>query len=331
MQGCNLRDQNIRKQISNEELLLEGSSLMVYTLLREGAHLHKTTSGLNPCTVHLKSAEFKNPNPTVLKLLDAAGSKENMREFSSVNLLQDCAQDFIREHLKQAQPKRNLYFTVPKLGLPQLLQSHLLFHAVQKYHLIPSSEEKEFFKKIEEGDTENTQHLINAGVDVNVQDESDMTGLMIASQAGHGELVEQLIKSGADVNLQNSSGDTAFIYACNDWPVKYQVIQMLLQHDAKINIQGKDGDTALIHLTRETSYTSAQSQKNFQKSRIFSEDIAAMEKYMFTLIDAGADPNLKNDKGHTALILGANLLNVVQKLIRAGADVNCKGKDGKTA
>ena len=158
-----------------------------------------------------------------------------------------------------------------------------------------------------------------------------MTGLMIASQAGHENLIEQLIKSGADVNLQNSSGDTAFIYAFNHWPVKCQVIQMLLQHDAKINIQGKDGDTALIHLTRETSYTLAQSQKNFQKSRIFSEDIAAMEKCMFALIDAGADPNLMNDKGHTALILGANHLNVVQKLIRAGADVNCKGKDGTTA
>ena len=56
-------------------------------------------------------------------------------------------------------------------------------------------------KKIREGDIGNAQHLINTGVDVNIQDENDMTPLMIASQAGHTELVEQLIKSGADVNL----------------------------------------------------------------------------------------------------------------------------------
>ena len=321
------KDQNMQKHISNEVLLLEGASLMVYMLLREGAHLHETKFGLNPCTLHLTpNPTVLNSNPTVLMMLDAAGAKKDIKELSSVNLLQDCARDFIREHLKKTHPERNLYFTVPQLGLPQLLQSSLLFNAVQKHNLVPNTEEKEFLKKIKEGDTANAQHLINAGFNVNVQDENDMTPLMIASQAGQVEIVELLIKSGADVNFQNSSCDTAFIYAFNDWPVKCQVMQMLLKHHADINIQGKDGETALMHLARETSH----SRKNFQ-SRILSEDIAAMEKCMFALIDAGADPNLKNDKGCTALILGANHLNFVQKLIKAGADVNWEDRNETTA
>ena len=180
-----------------EEFLLKGSALMVYTLLREGVHLHKTKSGLNPCTVHLNSEEFNNPYPTVLKLLDAGGAKENIKELTSVNLLQDCVRDCIREHLKQVHPERNLYFTVPQLGLPKKLQSSLLFHAVQHSDLVPNSEEKELLGKIKEGDTKNIQHLINTGVDVNIQDENGMTPLMIAFQTGHIELVEQLIKSGA--------------------------------------------------------------------------------------------------------------------------------------
>ena len=109
-------------------------------------------------------------------------------------------------------------------------------------------------QKIKEGDIENVQHLINAGVDINVQDENDMTPLMIASVAGHKELVEQLIKSGADVNLQNTSGDTALIYAFKDVKNKSTVIylkginhmensqecmQVLLQHDAEINIRAR--------------------------------------------------------------------------------------------
>ena len=307
--------------------------------------MHKTKSGLNPCTVHLTSAESKNPNPTVLKLLYAGGSKENIKLFS-VNLLQYCALDCIREHLKQIHPERNLYFTVPQLGLPQLLQSSLLFNAVQQSDLVPSTEEKakEFLQKIKEGDTENALHLIQAGVDINVQDENDMTALMIASQDGQTDLVVQLIKSGADVNLQNSWGDTALIYAFQELTDKdrrarvkgrnymkkiHECVQMLLQHHAEINIQGKDGDTALMHLARKASAT----WETFQltKYKVYKEDATATKPCMRTIIGKGANPNLKNDKCCTALILGANFLNSVKTMIQAGADVNWKDKEGFTA
>ena len=336
----------MQKQDQNKELVLEGSSLIVYTLLRKGTHLYETRSGLNPCTVHLTSAEFKNPNPTILKLLDAAGfkEKENIKELSSVDHFQACAKDCIREHLKHVHPKRNLYFTVPQLGLPKRLQSSLLLNAVKHSDVIPNNQETKFLQKIKEGDIENVQHLINAGVDINVQDENDMTPLMIASVDGHKELVEQLIKSGADVNLQNTSGDTPLIYAFKDVKNKSAVIylkginhmensqecmQVLLQHDAEINIQGKDGDTALMHLADTASYL-VQFKKS-QSEMNFTRVLTAVEKCVFSLNDAGADPNLKNDNDCTALILGANILNFVKLLIRAGADVNWKDKIGNTA
>ena len=330
-------DQNRRKCLLNDEISLDGSSFMVYTLLREGAHLHKTKSGLNPCTVHLTSAELKDPNPTVLKLLDVARSKENIKKLSSVNLLQDCTQDCIREHLKQTNPEGNLYFTVPQLGLPKRLQSSLLFGAVQKYDLVPNSGEREFLQKIKECDTKSTQLLINTGVDVNVQDENGMTALMIASQGGQTELVEQLIKAGADVNIQNASGDTALIYAFKGSTdtsrlIYEECVQLLIQNHAKVNIQGKDGVTALMHLAKMIScYLRSVSKfgiRNFTKK---PEDLVAMENCMFALMDAGADPNLKNDKGRTALMLSTNSLNFVEEMIKAGADVNWKDKGGSTA
>ena len=198
-------------------------------------------------------------------------------------------------------------------------------------------------QKIREGDTENFQHLINSGVDVNIQDENDKTPLMMASQAGHTELVEELIKSGADVNFQNSSGDTALIYTFKDLIYKYaqtlskstnhmekikDCVQVLLQHNAEINIQGKNGETALMHLARNTSCLLKKPQTLAPDTLV---KLSAMEQCMFGLINTGADPNLKNDKECTALILGANILTFVKKMIKAGADVNWIDKDGKTA
>ena len=108
----------------------------------------------------------------------------------------------------------------------------------------------------------------------------------------------------------------------------HKCMQVLLQHDAEINIQGKNGDTALMHVAYMTLCL-AQSKK----SQVFTRDgtFADMEQCMLSLIDAGADPNLKNDKECTALILGANCLRFVRKVIKVGADVNWMDKNGKTA
>ena len=158
-----------------------------------------------------------------------------------------------------------------------------------------------------------------------------MTPLMIASQAGHVEMVEQLIKSGADVNLRNSSGDTALIYAFNDLSrisvisrnindveKIEECVQLLLKHDADVNIQGIVGDTALMHLARRASHYLELFPNSQFKIKHFTRDekLSVMEKCTFALIDAGADPNLKNDEGHTALIIGANILRFVRKWSR---------------
>ena len=134
----------MQKQDQNKELVLEGSSLIVYTLLRKGTHLYETRSRLNPCTVHLTSAEFKNPKPYNIKavwMLSGFKEKENIKELSSVDHFQACAKDCIREHLEHVHPKRSLYFTVPQLGIPKRLQSSLLLNAVKHSDVIPNNQE----------------------------------------------------------------------------------------------------------------------------------------------------------------------------------------------
>ena len=46
-------------------------------------------------------------------------------------------------------------------------------------------------------------NLIEAGADVNVQDEYGYTALMNASKKGHLEIVEKLLDAGADVNVKS--------------------------------------------------------------------------------------------------------------------------------
>ena len=107
-------------------------------------------------------------------------------------------------------------------------------------------------------------------------------------------------------------------------------MQMLLQHQAEINIQGKDGETALMHIVRKLS-ESQHKNRNIHFSRAQKKEHVANEKHLLDLIDAGADPSLKNERDCTALILGANILNFIKKLLKAGVNVNWKDKHGNTA
>ncbi|MBQ3456291.1 MAG: ankyrin repeat domain-containing protein, partial [Synergistaceae bacterium] len=65
----------------------------------------------------------------------------------------------------------------------------------------------------EEGDTQGIMEAINAGANINAQDNDGKTALMLIAENGHKEIVNVLIKAGADVNAKNKEGMTALILA----------------------------------------------------------------------------------------------------------------------
>ena len=171
----------------------------MFTLLKAGSRLKESSTGLRPATAHLKPTKQGRSNSYVLRMLSAAGedNQERNPSASCVKSLQDLVRDYIRDHLKEIHPETNLYYTVPQLGLPHLLQSYLLFYTLLKNDNVLQEDEKKFLFKTSEGDIESVLNLLEGGVDVNVQDENGMTGLMIASEAGQAEMVEKLINVGA--------------------------------------------------------------------------------------------------------------------------------------
>ena len=100
--------------------------------------------------------------------------------------------------------------------------------------------------------------------------------------------------------------DTALIFASKNNHT--QCVQKLLQYGTKTNVRGNCGDTALMHAA----------------TKEYEETLQA-------LLDNGANPNIINDTGCTALMFCTNNLNCTTMLIKAGANVNWKDKNGKTA
>jgi ankyrin repeat protein len=136
--------------------------------------------------------------------------------------------------------------------------------------------------------------------------------LLEACISGKAEYVRQLIKEeGASlVNMQTlATGDTPLQRATEFGHL--EVVQILLTAGARPNLAGKDGNTPLMHA----------SYRGF-------DEIAAV------LLQNQANPNVSEERyGDTPLILAAwkGHLKVVELLVRAGARVNDKAKDGRTA
>jgi uncharacterized protein len=105
------------------------------------------------------------------------------------------------------------------------------------------------------------------------RNKSGESPLMMASIKGYLDLAQQLIERGADVN---KTGWTPLHYAASGGQVA--VINLLLEHHAYIDASSPNGSTPLM---MAALYGSPGAVK--------------------TLLEAGADPTIKNDLGLTAI------------------------------
>ncbi|HEY6389008.1 MAG TPA: ankyrin repeat domain-containing protein [Candidatus Acidoferrum sp.] len=172
------------------------------------------------------------------------------------------------------------------------------------------------------GNSEVVQLLLSAGLEADSKDKYGDTALMAAAAAGNPESVRLLLKNGAEANATNSRRQTALLSGATgdsgfsvlemgrphaDIPEgkihRDVVVGLLLDAGARINARGWFGETALFSL----------------------EEDAVRE-----LIRRHADLEARNDFGETPLIdtVSGSIADI---LIKAGADINARDKDGKTA
>jgi ankyrin repeat protein len=155
------------------------------------------------------------------------------------------------------------------------------------------------------GDVEMLRALLSAGVK---DPDAKTAALKRASFAGKTDAMRFLIGSGANPTVP----DVLVRAAGSGIPA---VVQEILRYKPDPNSREQDGTTALIACLQ--AYHTKDEHVN-------------LKEVVRTLVDAGADPNIADNKGKTPLIANAWDLEIAQILIAHGANVNARASDGFT-
>ncbi|WP_265023276.1 ankyrin repeat domain-containing protein [Wolbachia endosymbiont (group A) of Epistrophe grossularia] len=173
----------------------------------------------------------------------------------------------------------------------------------------------ELLKAAGRGDIDTVNDLINQGASVNATDQDGKTPLHCAAKNSHEEVVESLLgKDGIDVNLADKNKDTPLHSVLKKGNIDINVLNALLRKEGiDVNLADKNKDTPLHSVLKKDNI-----------------DINVLN----ALLGAeGIDVNIEDKyEKKTPLHLAAqdNNQEIVEDLIRAGADVNKKDKNGDT-
>jgi len=157
----------------------------------------------------------------------------------------------------------------------------------------------------EEGHLDFARVLIEAGADVNAEDNYGFTPLYICAEKGHLDFARDLIEAGADVNAKEDNGWTPLYMCASEGHL--DVARALIEAGADVNAKEDKALTPLYICAEKGHLNVARA-----------------------LIEAGADVNAKDNNGSTPLFFCAlkGHVEVARALIEAGADVNAKVDNG---
>jgi ankyrin repeat protein len=144
------------------------------------------------------------------------------------------------------------------------------------------------------------------------------------------DVITLLVKNGADINARDTNGDTPLLLAA--FYQKLSNTKLLIKAGADVNLQDKKGDTALTTILGCFEFRMRFEPHDTTKQKE-ARDFAILDY----LLSAGANPNIKDMKGNTALHLvpievpGPEQVSAAKDLVKHGADVTAKNNESKTA
>ena len=165
--------------------------------------------------------------------------------------------------------------------------------------------------------------LVELGADPNRPAEDGMTPLVAAAMRDHVPSVKALLEAGANVEQPGLEGFRPLALAIAE--SKYEVAKALIEGGADVSVaSGEDGLTPLMLIAAQTGPAEGA---RFLPGSTRPSDIAKI------LIERGADINAQSKSGITALMVAAthNSAPMIGFLMDAGADPTVKNNLGLTA
>jgi len=175
--------------------------------------------------------------------------------------------------------------------------------------------------------------LIDNGANLDEKNDEGKTAIILASQMGNIEVVELLVKNGANIDEQeeitshNIARRNALMRAIENNYIK--VVELLINNGANLSVSDALGDTPLMLAIHDNNVEIVKLLlEKIIKNREKIKDKNQIEQYNNKYL------NTRNHFGKTALMLAAlqNNIEIMDLLIKSGADINAEGGDyNKTA
>ena len=166
---------------------------------------------------------------------------------------------------------------------------------------------EKFISMAMEGKIDEVERAIEIGIEIDELGARGHTALMAAAYYGHKSVVKSLLEAGANPNILSDDeglgkGMTALMLSAGSFFAsnRQAIAKLLIANGADINQQGLCGKTAIVYAALAGS---------------------GYRDCVETLIAAGADLDLRDDRGHTVLTMVAAAENyqMLNLLIQAGA------------
>ena len=188
-----------------------------------------------------------------------------------------------------------------------------------------------------QGNASIVKRLIKAGADINAPTRTGLTPLMLATFHDHLKAVKVLLAAGADVEAREKNGVTALMVAHRGCP---QITKLLLKAGADIHAKERIGSDALMFAIIEENTSVIKlllaAEPDIHTKHIHRHLLMAIvgdkKEAVKALFEGGVSPNA-DDGVFTALDVAAMQGNseMVKLLLASGADVNLKNPRGETA